>query len=452
MIDWQNAIKEINLVDFFRYKMPHFFYDNNRKAFVDNLDPKLRSDKFEFFKGRDGHQNYISRATGNAGNLIHFIKNHVVTKSDNVWKEINVELASYQDNLPEIQNYLKTSENKQNYPNQIQLYSNRMSEEFQVRGELLPLHEKQLAYITDFRKIKMETIKSPLFKNVLQSYKSESNFYSIGLPIKNIENQIVGILKTYTNDQYDNFNVKRFEKDSNNDVGFSTSNSITDSIASKDKQGARNLTITESVWDAMAHYELQKPKNSDYLFTNGEVSLNKSYIIKQYYDKKAFNSLTLAMDNDKKGQQFELFILSQFIPDLNVNYVDDKYISVGINYDQNNIDSTQFKNMLRGFNKIDEENLSYLTKSVVNKDFLRKLVLQEKGISFVKKEKENFYEIIIPMQKDYISLFNEQIIKIFNAISKKVNIEKSQTKDWNDDLKELQLQPHLVKIKNQNKL
>lgn len=450
MIDWQNAIKEINLVDFFRYKMPHFFYDNNRKAFVDNLDPKLRSDKFEFFKGRDGQQNYISRATGNAGNLIHFIKNHVVTQSDNVWKQINVELASYQDNLPEIQNHLKTSENKQNYPNQIQLYSNRMSEEFQVRGELLPLHEKQLAYITDFRKIKMETIKSPLFKNVLQSYKSESNFYSIGLPIKNIENQIVGILKTYTNDQYDNFNVKRFEKDSNNDVGFSTSNSITDSIASKDKQGARNLTITESVWDAMAHYEIQKPKNSDYLFTNGEVSLNKSYIIKQYYDKKAFNSLTLAMDNDKKGQQFELFILSQFIPDLNVNYVDDKYISVGINYDQNNIDSTQFKNMLRGFNKIDEENLSYLTKSVVNKDFLRKLVLQEKGISFVKKEKENFYEIIVPMQKDYISLFNEQIIKIFNAISKKVNIEKSQTKDWNDDLKELQ--PQLVKIKNQNKI
>lgn len=435
MIDWQKAIKEINLIDFFRYKMPSFFYDSNRKAFVDHFDPKQRSDKFEFFLGKDGNQNYISRATGNGGNLIHFIKNHIATDSNNVWKEINKELNEYRNNLPRILEEVRSRESLQNYPNQAQLFHNRMQEDFQVQGEFLPLHERQLEYITKFRKINKETIDSPLFKNVVQSYKSISNFYSIGLKIKDIDEKVVGVIKTYTNEQYDNFNIKKFEINSKNDIAFSTSNKLPTSPG--EKQGARNLTITESVWDALSHYELKYPKNTEYLFSNGEISLNKSYIIKQFYDKRAYTSLSLAMDNDKKGHQFELFILSQFIPDMKVNYVDNKFISVGIIYDENNLDSSQFRQMIRGFSKIDQENLKYLNDNVPTKEFIRKLIVEEKGISFIKKDKEKYYEIIIPMQKNYLALFNEQIIRIFNSVAKKVEIEKSITKDWNDDLRKI---------------
>lgn len=434
MIDWQKAIKEIDFIDYFRYKMPSFFYDSNRKAFVDHFDPKQRSDKFEFFRGKDGNQNYISRATGNGGNLIHFIKNHIVT-GDNVWKEVNKELEGYRNNLPRILEDIKSREALQNYPNQAQLFDNKMKEDFKVRGEFLSLHERQLEYITKFRQINKQTIDSPLFKDVVQSYKSISSFYSIGMKIKDIDEKIVGVIKTYTNEQYDNFNGKIFERNSKNDIGFSTSNKLP--ISPGEKQGARNLTVTESVWDALSHFEMKNPKNTEYLFTNGEVSLNKSYIIKQFYDKKAYNSLTLAMDNDKKGHQFELFILSQFIPDMKVNYVDNKFISVGIIYDENNLDSVQFRKMIRGFSKIDQENLQFLSKNVSNKEFIRKLIVEEKGISFIKKDKEKYYEIIVPMEKNYLSVFNSQLIEIFNSVSKKVDIEKSITKDWNDDLKQI---------------
>ena len=41
------------------------------------------------------------------------------------------------------------------------------------------------------------------------------------------------------------------------------------------------------------------------------------------------------------------------------------------------------------------------------------------------------------MQKNYLALFNEQIIRIFNSVAKKVEIEKSITKDWNDDLRKI---------------
>jgi hypothetical protein len=111
--------------------------------------------------------------------------------------------------------------------------------------------------------------------------------------------------------------------------------------------------------------------------------------------------------------------------------------SLVIIYDENNLDSSQFRQMIRGFSKIDQENLKYLNDNVPTKEFIRKLIVEEKGISFIKKDKEKYYEIIIPMQKNYLALFNEQIIRIFNSVAKKVEIEKSITKDWNDDLRKI---------------
>lgn len=115
--------------------MPNFFYDNKRKAFVDNSDSALRSDKFEFFKGKDGNQNYISRATGNAGNLIHFIKNHVVHNEPNVWKAVNKELVNYNSNLAIIKQEIKERENLQNFNRDAskELFSNSMTEEFLLK-------------------------------------------------------------------------------------------------------------------------------------------------------------------------------------------------------------------------------------------------------------------------------------------------------------------------------
>ena len=65
MVDWRKALEEINLIDYFKYKYPNFFYDQGRKAFVDNSNPSLRTNKFVFFKGKDGYLNYIERAGGN---------------------------------------------------------------------------------------------------------------------------------------------------------------------------------------------------------------------------------------------------------------------------------------------------------------------------------------------------------------------------------------------------
>lgn len=455
MVDWYKAIQEIDLVDFFRYRMPNFFYDNKRKAFVDNSDSTLRSDKFEFFKGKDGNQNYISRATGNAGNLIHFIKNHVVQNEPNVWKAVNKELVNYNSNLAIIKQEIKEREYIQNFnrDSSKELFSNSMTEEFLLKGEFLPLHSHQRNYMTDFRQLSNETIDHPLFKGIVKSYKDEKeNFFTIAYEIKDINNKVVGVQKTNTNPAYDNFNSKRFARGSQNDVGFVFSNPIgvDKDLQVNSKQGGRNLIITESLWDAMSHFEVNQPQNSEYLSTNGELSENKAFKLKQFFDLRAFEKITLSTDNDIRGCFFDTIIISKMVPEIKINYKDKDFLSISLTInDKENF--VKAEKLSTKFREIDKKTLDFFN-GVMPRNMAVDIINQEKAISYLKRNSKSEIEFIVPNTKEYLETFNNMSLQIFPGINKKITIHKSNSKDWNEDLKikkqeNLDLQQELPKKK-----
>lgn len=440
MIDWEKALDEIDFIEYFCYKMPNFQYDNRRKAFIDNLDSSLRSDKFEFFKGKkDGRINYISRATGNAGNLIHFIKNHIVQNEPNVWRAINKELLDYTNNLSLVKSQLKERAYLQNIKSDLntKVLDNSLSENFQIRGKFYPLHKHQQDYITEFRQISIETLESPLFKNILQSYKDENDpFFTAAFSIKDINGNVTGIQKINTNPDYSNFNEKRFTKGSNNDNGFVFSNPIEIdkiNLQVNTKQGGRNLIVTEALMDAMAHYELHKPQNTEYLATSGEISQNKAFLLKQWFDKRAFEKITLATDNDKRGCYFDTIIISALIPEMKINYKDKDFFSISLQLNDKEAFQRADK-LVSKFREIDKKTAEFIS-DVMPRAQAVEFIMEEKAISYLKRNTKTEIEFLIPNDKLYLETFNHLSLQIFPNEAKKINITKPIQKDWNDDLK-----------------
>lgn len=456
MLDWNKAMNEIDFIEYFRYRMPHFYFDTHRKAFVDNNDPSMRSDKFQFFTGKDGRQNYISRKTGNAGNLIHFIKNHVVQGEPNPWKAVNKELLDYQSNLPEIKNELNSRNYIQNITkeNINQIFNNEVQDDFIFSGKFYPLHNEQRKYLNNFRKLSDETIDNPLFKDVFKSYKgAKDQYFTLGFEIKDIDSKLVGVQKINAAKDYSNFNDKRFEQGTQNSIGFAFSNRISvDKIhlQSNAKQGGRNLIVTESLIDAASHFEIYQPNNAEYLSTNGELSENKAYLLKQYFEKFAFEKMTLGTDNDLRGSFFDTIILSQMSGNIKINYKDKAFFSASFLLTESETKTLEkLSSLISKIKEIDIKTVDYLSQ-VLPKDQAKEIIEKEKAISFLKRNGKNEFEFIIPMNKDYLQTFNKMTLDIFPILKNRVSIQKSQTKDWNQDLKmqkenKLSIAPELKK-------
>ncbi|PWN62425.1 hypothetical protein C1631_022945 [Chryseobacterium phosphatilyticum] len=441
MINWDQAMKEIDLIDFFLYKKPNFFYDKGRDAFVDNLDPKFRSNKFQFIKGKDGRQNYIDRASQSAGNLIHFIKNHVVSHEANVWEAVNRELLDYKSNLETIKQNLSTvyENQKLNEDLRNKMFMRELSDEFILKGKFYPLHQNQKDYVTNHRQISLETLNHPLFKNIVKSFKDEKDpFFTLAFEIKDTSGKVVGVQKINTNPGYDNFNSKRFVSGSQNDVGFGFSNTVEIdkvNLQVNTKQGGRNLFVTESLWDAMAHYEMNKPQNAEYISTNGEIAENKAFKLKQYFELRAFEKITLATDNDKRGCFFDTIIISSLIPEVKINYKDNDFLSISLSLNDKE-SFTKAEKIASRFKEIDLKTANFLN-DVMPRNMAIDIINQEMAISYVKRNSKSELEFIVPNNKEYLESFNNITLQIYPGINKKINIQKSVSKDWNDDLKKM---------------
>lgn len=312
--DWNLAIEQINLTQYFLYKFPNFYWDNYRKAYVDNPSASLRSNKYIFFKGRDGKQNYIYRHSGKGGNLINFIKNEICNSNEDWHKKVNEELSNFDPGIKTLVE--RNLQEKQT--NTINAYYQR--KEFSLCGYLLPLHQNQESYITEYRKISNKVMQSPLFSEVIKTYTpEEKKSYCIGIGLYNTKMDLVGLNRIFTQPNTILFNQKKFLKDSDNRTGFSKSNTL---------ENTRTFILTESIWDAMAHFELYNPKRTEYLISNGEISITKAKEIISYLKKRKAKTIILANDNDTRGSYFNLLCLSLLIDELEIRTIGKNQIEI----------------------------------------------------------------------------------------------------------------------------
>lgn len=415
---WVKAIDEIDLLDFFHYKFPSFYWDNSRKAFVDHPNPALRSNKFVFFKGRDGRQNYISRASGSGGNLIHFIKNEICKGNTNWTTAINEELLTF---YPLLETVKKTN-NKKDINFQKIFENNNLSKEFILSGNLLNLHNSQKQYITGFRQISDNTLNSSEFKNVVKTYQPhDKKYYCIGIPLFNIKEDVVGVNRIFTYEKSDFFNEKKFVPGSDNRIGFSKSNKLEDT---------EKIIIAEGIFDGMAHYEIFKPKRSEYLFSNGELGRSKVAEMIKYIEQRNISTIELANDNDVKGNYFNLLFLSYIIPNLKLKSANNKAINISIT-------EGDFVNMYN-VNKMCDHFLNKNNKIVLdiaeNQGNENMLEISDLFI-FSRKNNNTEIDISLPNQKEFLEEFNNFIPNMFVKQDLHFSICKPISKDFNDDLK-----------------
>ncbi|WP_159479715.1 toprim domain-containing protein [Chryseobacterium sp. 18068] len=415
--DWEKAISEIDLIDYFTHKFPNFYWDNQRKAFVDNPNSSLRTDKFVFFKGKDGKQNYLSRASGNGGNLIHFIKNEICRGNTNWTHGVNEELSKLYPLLETLK--------KHDYKKEIdhhKIFENNISKEFQISGKLLNLHSSQKDYITGFRQISDNTLNSLEFLHVVKTYQPQDNkYYCIGIPLYNTKEDVVGVNRIFTYEKSDLFNEKKFLPGSDNRIGFSKSNTLI---------GTDTFIIGEGIFDGMAHYEIFKPKNSEYLFSNGELGRSKVAEMLKYIEGRNVNKIVFANDNDVKGNYFNLLFLSYIIPNLKLKSVNNKSINISIT-DGDFVNMINVNKMCDYFLNKNNKIVNAISENKGNENML------EISDLFIFSRKNNTTEIDIslPNQKEFLEEFNNFIPNMFVKQDLHFSICKPISKDFNDDLK-----------------
>ncbi|MDV3950564.1 hypothetical protein CMT75_18780 [Elizabethkingia anophelis] len=430
MYSWAKALQEIDIEEYFQYKFPHFYYDSTRKAYVDHSDPSLRTDKIVFFKGKDGFRNFISRNDSrNSGNLISLIKKLVLKNSPD-WKiGVNLELENYSKILPELDK-LQKSESKA-----LVIHNNaEITEQYQIEGKFYPLHQLQKNYLIEDRKISESTLNSAVFKDVAKSYKrNDENFYTLAYPIIDQQKNIVGVNKINTNKDYSNYNIKRFEKNSNNSIGFTHSNFLTTS---------KTLITCESLIDAMSHFDLQLnntnievlERDNHYMISNGELSANKAFLVVKDFKNLGFKNLVLANDNDLAGSRFDLNILNALLSNIKVQYMDTLFFNVTIKI-TDDVNKDEFSKGINSFISINEEVTTFIN-DMLPSDLAKKFIEDEKVIVWMNKNKPDEYEFFIPNDRDYLQVFNQTLIQSHYSISQNIKVEKSIAKDWNEDLKQ----------------
>lgn len=415
--DWEAANQNIDLRDYITYRLPNFYisrkHTNNSTevTLVDNDDPSLRSDKYGVFK-KNGIWLYVSRHTPNGGNFVQFVKNEIA-KGENWQRILNQELERYYPVQFELR------EKNKHFPEPIP--SKRIGVGFQLKGKLYSLFKGSLEYITEFRKLSLNTINSPVFKDVAKSYIAQGKkSYCIGIPLINTKEEMVGLNRIFTYKESTLFNEKKFLATSDNTYGFSKSNTL---------KNTEKFILCEGIWDGMAHYELNQPKNVEYIFSNGELGKNKAIEILKYIEQRGVKKIEFANDNDLRGNIFDLILLNLLIPNLKLKASSPEVLTISIIAGESVI-SSKVEEMLNHFLSKNNDLVNTIKANNGNETMLS----QSDLFIFNKKNESNEIEIYLPNRKDYISDFNNFAINMF-SYPNEISISKAESKDFNDDLK-----------------
>ncbi|PWN59171.1 toprim domain-containing protein [Chryseobacterium oncorhynchi] len=295
LIDWDRIRKEVDIEQYFLFKMGNLYsFDKYKRAYVLNED---NGDIIRFFyHEKSGIKMYYSIVFQDSGDIIQLIKKRILHNINANASDVNTELTTYLGT-----GYYVTPGTKEiSRPQPIKEASER--DDYKVYGDIIQKIDQHHQYLTEFRKLSLDTIESDIFNGVLFTYHSQST-ESLAFYIKDIDGKIVGLNRIQTAGN-ELFNKKWFDKNSRNGVGFTFSNTL---------NNTETLSIFESLFDAMSFQELNQCKSVQYCVTNGELSFRKAQLIIEYFKKNTFTNIVLGNDKDLAGNYFNLNIIGSFI-------------------------------------------------------------------------------------------------------------------------------------------
>lgn len=404
--DWDKVKQDIDIEQFFLFKMGHLYsYDKSKKAYVEKNENGY-GDIIRFFThSQKGIKMYHSFVYQDSGDIIQLIKNKILQNPNANAEEINAEIFSFQGNndyQPKIIQKVK-NDNHNSLINR---------GDFEIYGDIIQKINLHTQYLTDYRGLAKETIFSEKFSEVLFHYRIKNIDY-LGFYLKDIDGKIVGVNKIQTlENQY--FNIKTFDKNSNNSVGFTFSNK---------KDTTETLSIFESIFDAMSFDEIYQPQNIQYISSNGELGFKKARLLHRYFENNGFKKLILGNDNDLAGHNFNLNIIATFVKSIsNISRTKD-YISIIIDTDNKEI--SKIKILLNFFKKSDKK---YDIESGMD-------IPQSYFTETLSQNKERYF-LTIRNNQNAIKFFMDLLMRIWN-LDTFIQIKIPKNKDFNEDLKQM---------------
>lgn len=401
MLNWEKIKDEVDIEAYFLSKMGQFFmFDKYKKAYVERNSDGSVGDIIRFFRHRDtGVKMYYSISYQDSGDIIQFIKNRILKDSAASYDKINEELRIFLGSTDSYEIRTETLSKKDNI---------KSNKKFYPDGNIILEIDNHLDYLINYRKFSLETIHSETFGNLFFSYITNQN-NTLSYYLKDINGEIVGINRIQTKDnQY--FNKKWFAPASNNSVGFTWSREV---------ENTETLSVFESIFDAMAYYEIFRPKNTQFVATNGELGFKKASLLIQYFKGKGFKNIELCNDKDLAGQYFNLNLIGNIIPIFKNIKKSEKTINMDIVSESSD---TKTNLLLKFFKKTDPKS------ELKTEESFPQMYYQETLSDSVTKT-----SLIIATDSESIHFFVSLLIDIFDLKST-VEIKIPVNKDFNDDL------------------
>ncbi|GAA4379470.1 toprim domain-containing protein [Hymenobacter koreensis] len=201
---------------------------------------------------------------------------------------------------------------------------------------------------------------------------------------------------------------------------------------------ATYLLVSESALDALSYAQLHAGDTALYASTAGTLTQNKIFELKRLLTEAGIPTVRAAFDNDTQGHYFDTRLLAGFArADNPMKVVREHERLLTVEVTTNNVASLQALNdKLKVYNAA--ATVQYYQHSGTTAGKAISPTLRNELIHSVQSA-PNTYQFHVPINRDALGAFNQAAIHSL-AFEHQVEIAKSQGKDWNQDLKQDQLQ------------
>nr|GFA35360.1 hypothetical protein [Tanacetum cinerariifolium] len=198
-----------------------------------------------------------------------------------------------------------------------------------------------------------------------------------------------------------------------------------------------HLVVSESAIDTLSYAQLHPGERVLYASTSGTLTQNKIFEMKRLMDEELIPAIKSAFDNDTQGHHFDTRLLAGFASEQNpMKVVREHEYLLTVQVTTSDLTGIQaVTQQLKDFNARTTEH--YKRESGEADSPALAQTLRDSLISST-RQGPNTYQFHVPMNREALGTFNQAIGRHLQY-DKKIELVKSQGKDWNEDLKQDQM-------------
>lgn len=198
------------------------------------------------------------------------------------------------------------------------------------------------------------------------------------------------------------------------------------------------LVVSESALDTLSYAQLHPGEKALYASTAGTLTQNKIFELRRLLEEERIPGIRAAFDNDTQGHHFDTRLLAGLAGEQNpMKVVREHEHRLTVEITTHNVAAVQaLSQQLKAYN--DQTTRQFAQEGGAATPAAGGQTLRDELIHS-NKQGANTYQFHVPLSREALGAFNQAASQAL-AFGHRVEIVKSQGKDWNQDLKQDQLQ------------